>query len=69
MKCPMLVSPVRPNDVLVTKGLQIMSEHAQMRVTDSDPKPNLFHPGVLPHRQMFELIIQIIGMTTNILSR
>ena len=50
------------DDTLITAGLQIISEHAQMRgTTDNSGGKDLYHPNLLPRRQMFELLIDMIS--------
>lgn len=60
-----LLSSVGRNDeTLITTGLQIISEHAQMRgqfVTLNNNSIDLFHPSLLPRKQMLELLIEIIS--------
>lgn len=46
-------------DPLITLGLQVMSEHAQIRSTGNTL--DLFHPRLLPSKQMFDLLIDLIS--------
>nr|CAD7433309.1 unnamed protein product [Timema monikensis] len=48
----------RSDDDLVTLSLQIIAEHAQMR---GESLKDLHHPMLLPRRQMFELLIDLIS--------
>jgi hypothetical protein len=52
----------KADDSLVTSGLQIISEHVQMRGSpDNTQEKDLYHPDLLPRRQMFELLIEMIS--------
>jgi hypothetical protein len=52
----------KADDSLVTAGLQIISEHVQMRGSpDNAREKDLCHPNLLPRRQMFELLIEMIS--------
>nr|CAD7442358.1 unnamed protein product [Timema bartmani] len=51
----------RSDDDLVTLSLQIIAEHAQMR---GESLKDLHHPMLLPRRQMFELLIDLISKLT-----
>ncbi|PSN31349.1 eIF-2-alpha kinase activator GCN1, partial [Blattella germanica] len=54
----------KTDESLITSGLQIISEHAQMRGTaDNSVGKDLYHPNLLPRRQMFELLIEMISST------
>ncbi|KAK7871251.1 hypothetical protein R5R35_007540 [Gryllus longicercus] len=67
-----LLSPLAHlDDALVVLGLQIISEHAQMRggegTTGGNGDPataDLHHPVLLPRRAMFELLIEMIGRSS-----
>ncbi|XP_071447058.1 stalled ribosome sensor GCN1 [Hetaerina americana] len=50
----------------ITTELRIISEHAQMRGIKPIPNGpvNLYHPSLLPRRQMLELLVDIIGRAT-----
>ncbi|XP_046688091.1 eIF-2-alpha kinase activator GCN1-like [Homalodisca vitripennis] len=52
----------KPEDPLVTLGLQIISEHAQTRGVGG--MLDLYHPRLLPRRLMFDLLIDLINHTT-----
>jgi hypothetical protein len=53
---------VKADDSLVISGLQIISEHAQMRGSpDKAQEKDLYHPSLLPRRHMFELLIEMIS--------
>ncbi|XP_063238170.1 stalled ribosome sensor GCN1 isoform X2 [Bacillus rossius redtenbacheri] len=57
-----LLSPLaRIDDDLVVASLQVVSVHAQVRGEGG----GLHHPGLLPRREMFQLLIEIIGRTSS----
>lgn len=49
----------KTEDPLITQGLQIISEHAQIRSTRD--VLDLYHPELLPRKQMFDLLIDLIS--------
>lgn len=59
-----LVHPaIQKDEGLMTKGIQIVSAHAQMQggIMEHKDGIDLFHPDLLPRRLMFELLIGIIS--------
>jgi len=64
IRSALLSTLAKADDSLVTLGLQIISEHAQMRGDlDNTEGRDLYHPSLLPRRQMFELLIEMISRT------
>ncbi|GFG32063.1 hypothetical protein Cfor_06845 [Coptotermes formosanus] len=64
IRSALLSTLAKADDSLVTLGLQIISEHAQMRGNpDNTEGRDLYHPNLLPRRQMFELLIEMISRT------
>jgi hypothetical protein len=62
IRSALLSTLAKADDSLVTLGLQIISEHAQMRGNlDNTEGRDLYHPNLLPRRQMFELLIEMIS--------
>lgn len=62
IRSALLSTLAKADDSLVTLGLQIISEHAQMRGdSDNTEGRDLYHPSLLPRRQMFELLIEMIS--------
>jgi hypothetical protein len=62
IRSALLSSLAKSDDSLVTLGLQIISEHAQMRrIPDSPQGRDHYHPSLLPRRHMFELLIEMIS--------
>lgn len=62
IRSALLSTLVKTDDSLVTLGLQIISEHAQMRGNpDNAQERDLHHPSLLPRRHMFELLIEMIS--------
>lgn len=62
-----LVQPLaQKEESLMTKGIQIISAHAQMQggVVEPIDGVDVFHPDLLPRRLMFELLIGIISMSS-----
>ncbi|KAE8739724.1 hypothetical protein FOCC_FOCC014768 [Frankliniella occidentalis] len=57
---------IQKDEGLMTKGIQIVSAHAQMKGGVVEPKDgiDLYHPDLLPRRLMFELLIGIISVST-----
>ncbi|XP_021942062.1 eIF-2-alpha kinase activator GCN1, partial [Zootermopsis nevadensis] len=54
----------KADDSLVISGLQIISEHVQMRGSaDNTQEKDCYHPDLLPRKQMFELLIEMISCT------
>jgi hypothetical protein len=52
----------KTDDSVITLGLQIISEHAQMRgIPNLAQERDLYHPSLLPRRHMFELLIEMIS--------
>ncbi|XP_046621828.1 eIF-2-alpha kinase activator GCN1 isoform X1 [Neodiprion virginianus] len=51
------------DDSIISQGLQIIQDHAKLRGDDDNPK-NPKHPRLLPRRQMFNLLIELISTTT-----
>lgn len=59
----------RPDDSIITLGLQLISEHAKMRFLIDDNEihsvkrdvPDTNHPDLLPRKYMFELLIELIS--------
>ncbi|KAJ4427091.1 hypothetical protein ANN_24706 [Periplaneta americana] len=64
LRSALLSTLAKTDDALVTCCLQIISEHAQMRGGGEDDQGNdLYHPNLLPRKQMFELLIEMISRT------
>lgn len=62
IRSALLSTLAKADDSLVTLGLQIISEHAQMRGNSDNTKGrDLYHPNLLPRRHMFELLIEMIS--------
>ncbi|XP_049938173.1 eIF-2-alpha kinase activator GCN1 [Schistocerca serialis cubense] len=68
LRSALLSSTIKLDEGVILSTLQIISEHAQMRgqrtartvIGDSD----LYHPRLLPRKQMFELLIDMISRTS-----
>ncbi|XP_012272971.1 eIF-2-alpha kinase activator GCN1 [Orussus abietinus] len=50
------------DDSMITQGLQVIQDHAKQRADNSDPR-DLRHPRLLPRKQMFDLLIELMTTT------
>lgn len=50
------------DDCMIVQGLQIIQEHAKQRSNDTDLK-KIRHPKLLPRKQMFDLLIELMETT------
>ncbi|XP_066998088.2 stalled ribosome sensor GCN1 [Anabrus simplex] len=68
IRSALLSSQAKTDEALVLAGLQIILEHAQMREHTANnkysDKAELYHPALLPRKQMFDLLIEIISNTS-----
>ncbi|XP_016837247.1 eIF-2-alpha kinase activator GCN1 [Nasonia vitripennis] len=51
------------DDGMITQGLQIMQDHAKQRGDSTNPE-DARHPRLLPRKQMFDLLIELMSTTT-----
>ena len=51
------------DDGMITQGLQIIQDHAKQRGDSTNPKDPR-HPRLLPRKQMFDLLIELMSITT-----
>ena len=49
---------------MIVQGLQLIQEHAKQRDSTTDLK-DLRHPRLLPRKQMFNLLIELMETTTS----
>lgn len=54
----------KKDENIIHVGLQIISEHAKMRGRIADEDNDVFHPKLLPRKNMFELLIDLISSTS-----
>ncbi|XP_014232646.1 eIF-2-alpha kinase activator GCN1 [Trichogramma pretiosum] len=51
------------DDSMIAQGLQIIQEHSKQRGSSTDPEDPC-HPRLLPRKQMFDLLIELMSETT-----
>ncbi|XP_076236761.1 lethal (3) 80Fj [Calliopsis andreniformis] len=51
------------DDTMIVQGLQIIQEHVKQRGSFSDLR-DMRHPWLLPHKHMFDLLIELMEITT-----
>lgn len=65
LKTALLSPEIKSNDQVLHDALQIISEHAKLRggkVLENGK--DMYHPRLLPHKQMFELLVELISSTS-----
>lgn len=64
LKTSLLSPEIKADEKVLHDALQIISEHSKLRGQLTGDKRDIFHPKLLPHRQMFELLVELVSSTT-----